>query len=69
MLTGSMALNCYRCRACPTILTSSLPCRPADAEIVFRLFSPDYDISREAVDSAIANSHFSNLFHRKAASR
>ena len=66
MLTGSMALNCYALPCVPHNLDFVIALRPADAEIVFRLFSPDYDISREAVDSAIAQQSFFNLFHRKS---
>ena len=66
MVTGSMALNCYALPCVPHNLDFVIALRPADAEIVFRLFSPDYDISREAVDSAIAQQSFFNLFHRKS---
>jgi len=66
MLTGSMVLNCYALPCVPHNLDFVVALRPADAEIVFRLFSPDYDISREAVDSAIAQQSFFNLFHRKS---
>jgi hypothetical protein len=66
MLTGSMALNCYALPCMPRNLDFVVALRPADAEIMVRLFSPDYDISREAVDSAIAQQSFFNLFHRKS---
>ena len=66
MLTGSMALNCYALPRLPRNLDLVVVLRPADAEIVARLFSPDYDLSREAVDSAIAQLSFFNLFHRKS---
>ena len=66
MLTGSMALNCYALPCLPRNLDLVVVLRPADAEIVARLFSPDYDLSREAVDSAIAQLSFFNLFHRKS---
>ncbi len=65
MLTGSMALNCYALPCVPHNLDLVIALRPEDAEIMVRLFSPDYDISREAVDSAIAQQSFFNLFHRK----
>ncbi|MGA2786815.1 MAG: hypothetical protein ABSF60_04745 [Verrucomicrobiota bacterium] len=65
MLTGSMALNCYALPCVPHNLDFVVAPRPKDAEIMVRLFSPDYDISREAVDSAIAQQSFFNLFHRK----
>ena len=66
MLTGSMALNGYDLPCVPHNLDFVVALRPADAEIMVRLFSPDYDISREAVDSAIAQQSFFNLFHRKS---
>jgi len=66
MLTGSMALNCYALPCVPRNLDFILTLRPADAEMMVRLFRPDYDISREAVDSAIAQQSFFNLFHRES---
>jgi hypothetical protein len=66
MLTGSMALNCYALPCVPRNLDFVVALRPADAEVMARLFSPHYDISREAVDSAIAQQSFFNLFHRKS---
>jgi len=65
MLTGSMALNCYALPCVPRNLDFVIALRPADAEVMFRVFSPDYELSREAVDSAIAEQSFFNLFHRK----
>ena len=69
MLTGSMALNCYALPCVPHNLDFVVALRPADAEIMVRLFNPDYDISREAVDSAIAQHSFSTSSTGKAASR
>jgi len=66
MLTGSMAMNCYALPCVPRNLDFVIALRPADAELMVRLFSPDYDISREAVDSAIAQQSFFNFFHRKS---
>ena len=66
MLTGSMVLNCYALPCVPRNLDFVVALRPADAELMVRLFSPDYDISREAVDSAIAQQSFFNFFHRKS---
>ncbi|MFZ0825904.1 MAG: hypothetical protein WAO02_00640 [Verrucomicrobiia bacterium] len=65
MLTGSMALNGYDLPCVPHNLDFVVAPRPEDADIMVRLFSSDYDISREAVDSAIARQSFFNLFHRK----
>ncbi|MGA2178435.1 MAG: hypothetical protein ABSH15_02475 [Verrucomicrobiota bacterium] len=66
MLTGSMALNGYDLPCVPHNLDFVVTLRPADAEVMVRLFSPDYDTSREAVDAAIAQRSFFNLFHRKS---
>ena len=65
MLTGSMAMNGYDLPCVPHNLDFVIALRPQDAEIMVRLFSPDYDISREAVDSATARQSFFNLFQRK----
>lgn len=66
MLTGSMAMNCYALPRVPRNIDVVVALRAKDAEVVYRLFSPAYDISREAVDSAIAQQSFFNLFHRKS---
>ena len=66
MLTGSMAMNGYALPCVPRNLDFVVALRPADAELMTRLFSPDYDISREAVDRAIAQQTFFNLIHRKS---
>lgn len=66
MLTGSMAMNCYALPRVPRDIDVVVALSAKDAEVVFRLFSPDYDVSREAVDSAIAEQSFFNLFHRKS---
>jgi hypothetical protein len=66
MLTGSMALNGYDLPCVPHNLDFVIALRPQDADVVVRLFNSDYDISREAVDSAIARQSFFNLFHRKS---
>ena len=66
MLTGSMALNAYALPCVPHNLDFVLALRPADAEAMLRLFSPDYDISREAVDGAIAQQSLFTFIHRKS---
>ena len=65
MLTGSMAMNGYALPCAPRNLDFVVALCPADAELMVRLFSPDYDISREQVDNAIAQRTFFNIFHRK----
>ena len=66
MLTGSMALNCYSLPCVPNNLDFVIALRPENAEVMVRLFNPDYEISREAVDYAIAKQSFFYLFHRKS---
>jgi hypothetical protein len=66
MLTGSMALNGYALPCVPRNLDFVVALRAQDAEIMVRLFSPDYDISREEVDSAIARQSFFVVTHRKS---
>jgi hypothetical protein len=66
MLTGSMAMNFYSLPCLPRNLDFVIALRPTDAEAMVRLFKPDYDITREAVDSAIAQQSFFNLLHRKS---
>jgi hypothetical protein len=65
MLTGSMALNGYSLPCVPRNLDFVVALRPADAEVIVRLFNPDYDISREAVDTAIAQQSSFSFNHRK----
>ncbi len=65
MLTGSMALNGYDLPCLPRNLDFVIAPRPEEAGALVRLFSPVYDISREAVDSAIAHQSFFNFFHRE----
>jgi len=65
MLTGSMAMNAYALPCVPHNLDFVVALRPADADVMVRLFNPDYDISREAVDTAIAKQSFFTLSHRE----
>src|SRR5580658_5105108 len=43
-----------------------LALRPADAGRMVQLFSPDYYVSREAVDSSIARQSLFNLIHNES---
>jgi hypothetical protein len=61
-----MAMNCYALPCLPRNLDFVVALHPADAEVLARLFSPDFEISREAADSAIARQSFFNLIHRKS---
>lgn len=66
MLTGSMALNCYALPCVPRNLDFVLTLRPNDAEVMVRLFSPDYDLNRAAVDHAMAEETAFQIVHRKS---
>ena len=66
MLTGSMAMNYYaQPRMTRDIDVVVALCRE-DAERVVKLFSPDYYVSREAVDSSIAHQSLFNLIHNES---
>lgn len=64
MLTGSMVMNCYDLPCVPRNLDIVVALQPADAEVMVRLFNHDYELSREAVDSAIAQQSYFLLSHR-----
>ena len=66
MLTGSMAMNYYAQPRMTRDIDVVVALRPADAERVVKLFSPDYYISREAVDSSIAQQSLFNLIHNES---
>ncbi len=65
MLTGSMALNSYALPCLPHNLDFVVSLRPPDADVIVRLFSPDYDVSREEVEKAIAQQSAFNLIRRE----
>jgi len=66
MLTGSMAMNYYALPRMTRDIDLVVALQPGHAERVVRLFSPDYYVSREAVDSAIANHSLFNLVHNES---
>ena len=66
MLTGSMAMNYYAQPRMTRDIDVVVALRPADATRVVQLFSPDYYVSREAVDSSIANASMFNLIHNES---
>jgi hypothetical protein len=51
MLTGSMAMNYYAQPRMTRDIDVVVALRREDAERMVKLFSPDYFVSREAVDS------------------
>ena len=66
MLTGSMAMNYYAQPRMTRDIDLVIALRREDAERVVKLFSPDYYISREAVDSSIAYQTLFNLIHNES---
>lgn len=66
MLTGSMAMNYYAQPRMTRDIDVVIALRPADAACVVQLFSPDYYVSREAVDSSIAHQSLFNLIHNES---
>jgi hypothetical protein len=66
MLTGSMAMNYYAQPRMTRDIDVVVALRPSDAEQVVKLFSPDYYVSREAVDSSIAQQSLFNLIHNES---
>ena len=66
MLTGSMAMNYYAQPRMTRDIDIVVALRPTDADRIVRLFSPDYYVSREAVDSSIARQSLFNLIHNES---
>ena len=66
MLTGSMAMNYYAQPRMTRDIDIVVELQPADAERMVQLFSPDYYVSREAVDRSIAGQSLFNLIHHES---
>ena len=66
MLTGSMDINYFAQPRMTRDIDIVVALRREDAERVVKLFSPDYYISREAVDSSIAQQSLFNLIHNES---
>lgn len=66
MLTGSMAMNYYAQPRMTRDIDVVVALRPADAARMVQLFSADYYVSREAVDSSIAHESLFNLIHNES---
>ena len=64
MLTGSMAMN-YYAQPRMTRDIDVVELRPVDAAKVVQLFSPDYYVSREAVENSITHQSLFNLIHNE----
>ena len=63
MLTGSMAMNYYAQPRMTRDIDVVIALQSTDAARVVQLFSPDYYVSREAVDSSITHQSLFNLIH------
>lgn len=63
MLTGSMAMNYYAQPRMTRDIDLVIALVPEDTDAVVRLFTPDYYVSREAVNSSIAHESLFNLVH------
>ncbi len=66
MLTGSMAMNYYAQPRMTRDIDLVVALGPGDTDRVVRLFTPDYYVSREAVDSSITSSSMFNLIHQES---
>jgi len=66
MLTGSMAMNYYAQPRMTRDIDVVVALQPSDAATVVQLFSPDYYISRGAVDESITHQSLFNLIHNES---
>ena len=66
MLTGSMAMNYYAQPRMTRDIDLVIALQAGDTERIVCLFSPDYYVSREAVDSSIAHESLFNLIHQES---
>ncbi|HXB60552.1 MAG TPA: hypothetical protein VNU95_13350 [Candidatus Acidoferrales bacterium] len=66
MLTGSMAMNYYAQPRMTRDIDVVVALRREDVDQVVKLFEKDYYVSREAVESSIANQSLFNLVHNES---
>jgi len=66
MLTGSMAMNYYAQPRMTRDIDLVVALTKADAARVVQLFSADYYVSAEAVESSIAHESIFNLIHQES---
>ncbi len=66
MLTGSMAMNYYSQPRMTRDIDLVIALQPGDVNRVVGLFSPDYYISPEAVESSIARRSLFNIIHNES---
>jgi hypothetical protein len=64
MLTGSMAMNYYAQPRMTRDIDIVVALHKADAARVVQLFSPDYYVSADEVESSIAHESIFNLIHQ-----
>ena len=66
MLTGSMAMNYYAQPRMTRDIDIVIALRPGDASRVVQLFSPEYYVAHEAVESSITHQSLFNLIHNES---
>jgi hypothetical protein len=66
MLTGSMAMNYYAQPRMTRDIDVVVALQSTDAARIVELFSPDYYVSREAVDSSIVHQSLFNVIHNES---
>jgi hypothetical protein len=66
MLTGSMAMNYYAEPRMTRDIDLVIALLPEDARMIVQLFSRDYYLSPEAVDSSIKHQSLFNLIHSES---
>jgi predicted nucleotidyltransferase len=66
MLTGSMAMNYYAEPRMTRDIDIVIALRREDGERLVKLFSPDYYVAWEAVDSSIIHQSMFNLIHNES---
>ena len=66
MVTGSMAMNYYAQPRMTRDIDIVIALEPDDSETIIRIFSPDYYVAREAVNSSIRHQTLFNLIHQQS---
>lgn len=66
MLTGSMAMNYYAQPRMTRDIDLVLAATATESDLIVRLFSPDYYVSRDAVVDSIACESVFNLIHNES---
>jgi len=66
MLTGSMAMNYYAQPRMTRDIDVVIALAPSEIEAIIRLFSPEYYVSREAVQQSVAHESIFNVIHQES---